>query len=442
MTMAHQPSAPYGVLSPNAPPYQPSNPDPYDGESNVDINHDISWVGGDPDPGDTVSYDVYFGTTVSPPKISDNQTGLSFEPGTLNYNEMYYWRIVAWDNHGADNTSGLWSFTTIDNDPPILGIPNPANGSTNQPLAFTWSIPINDPDGDTFNWSITCSNGQTNSGTGASNGTKTLSLTSLALLTSYTVWVNTTDPAGSTQNTRAWFTFTTRENNPPHTPTDPTPTHQATDVSITTDLSWTGGDPDGDPVIYDVYMGTTTPPPKIADDLTITIYDPGTLSHETHYYWQIISEDPYGEITVGPIWQFSTENEPTPNLDCIGSLSWTQVPAGSTQTGSFTVENIGDSTSLLDWEIESYPNWGSWTFTPSSGTDLTPEIGPITVNVEVIVPNQQEETFSGEIKIINLENASDYELIPVSLSTPKPQVSSIPKTILMIQQTKQFLASF
>jgi len=72
-----------------------------------------------------------------------------------------------------------------------------------------------------------------------------------------------------------------------------------------------------------------------------------------------------------------------PDLDCDGSLSWTEVTPGETVTGTFTVENIGDEDSLLDWEIESYPDWGSnWTFDPDGGTDL-PKGAPITVDVEV-----------------------------------------------------------
>ena len=53
------------------------------------------------------------------------------------------------------------------NIPPVFGTPSPANGSTGKPLSLTWSIPISDPEGNTFSWTIQCSNGQTNSGTGA-----------------------------------------------------------------------------------------------------------------------------------------------------------------------------------------------------------------------------------------------------------------------------------
>jgi len=76
--------------------------------------------------------------------------------------------------------------------------------------------------------------------------------------------------------------------------------------------------------------------------------------------------------------------KPTPDLDCLGSLSWTDISPGATVTSSFMVANVGEADSELSWEIESYPTWGTWTFVPSSGTGLTPGMGTITIAVEVV----------------------------------------------------------
>ncbi|MCK4415996.1 MAG: hypothetical protein KAU84_02480, partial [Thermoplasmatales archaeon] len=107
------------------------------------------------------------------------------------------------------------------------------------------------------------------------------------------------------------------------------------------------------------------------------------------------------------------------DLDCDGSLSWTDVSPGSTVIDSFVIENIGDPTSLLDWEIESHPDWGDWTITPDDGYDLMPEDGPFTVNVSVVAPDEKNSEFTGNITIVNKENASDFCTIAMSLSTPK-----------------------
>jgi len=99
----------------NTPPNIPSSPSPANHATDGSINADLSWTGGDPDAGDIVTYDVYFGTSPTEPMamVSHNQTGTSYAPGTLAYNTTYYWKIVATDNHGASTTGPLWDFTTV-----------------------------------------------------------------------------------------------------------------------------------------------------------------------------------------------------------------------------------------------------------------------------------------------------------------------------------------
>lgn len=113
----------------NLPPHQPRNPNPENGSTNVDIDADLYWIGGDPDPGDTVTYDVYFGTNNPPPLEISNQSEISYNPGKMIYNTTYYWKIVAWDNLGSSNKSPIWNFTTSStaNYPP--NIPSQPNGT-------------------------------------------------------------------------------------------------------------------------------------------------------------------------------------------------------------------------------------------------------------------------------------------------------------------------
>ncbi len=111
-----------------------------------------------------------------------------------------------------------------------------------------------------------------------------------------------------------------------------------------------------------------------------------------------------------------------PNLDCVGSLNWNNVNQGETIFGSFEVYNIGEPGSLLDWEIASYPDWGIWSFSPESGENLTPEDGSVSVEIEVIAPNQTNTKFEGYIKIENKENPNDFDVVPVSLETPRDRI--------------------
>jgi C1A family cysteine protease len=98
--------------APNNPPNTPSNPSPANNATGIPINADLSWSGGDPDAGDTVTYDVYFGTNSTPPLVSHNQSATTYDPGTLAYSTQYHWKIVATDNHGTSAAGPLWDFTT------------------------------------------------------------------------------------------------------------------------------------------------------------------------------------------------------------------------------------------------------------------------------------------------------------------------------------------
>jgi hypothetical protein len=92
---------------------------------------------------------------------------------------------------------------------------------------------------------------------------------------------------------------------------------------------------------------------------------------------------------------------------------------------SFTIENIGETGSNLEWEIAEYPEWGNWTFYPNSGVGLTPEVGLLKVNVTVIAPENETMIFTGNLKVINKHNNSDYCYIPVYLETPKNKIKSL-----------------
>jgi C1A family cysteine protease len=113
-----------------------------------------------------------------------------------------------------------------------------------------------------------------------------------------------------------------------------------------------------------------------------------------------------------------------PDLDCQGNISWS-AKSGATVHGNFTVENIGEPLSSLGWEISEYPDWGTWKFIPSNGDYLKPEGGVFTVEVSVDAPREQDQNFSGNIKIVNKADSSDYSIIHVSLVTPKNKQSDL-----------------
>lgn len=148
---------------------------------------------------------------------------------------------------------------------------------------------------------------------------------------------------------------------------------------------------------------------EIKEIIYNTAYDLGPSGEDNDYGWGMI--DAYEAVLIAT-------NASIPELSCEGDFSWTDVTPGSIITDSFTIENDGDPESELDWEIDEHPEWGTWSFDPSNGLDLTPETEPITIEVEVVAPEEENQEFTGEILIVNSNNPSDSCSIPVSLKTP------------------------
>jgi glutaredoxin len=301
----------------NTPPNTPNTPNPANGSTNVDIHKQLSFVGGDVNPFDTVAYDVYFGTTSPPPKVVSNQSSTTYNPGTLNLLTTYYWKIVAWDNVGDSAAGPIWQFTT-------------------------------------------------------------------------------------------------RANHPPNTPSSPRPTNGATDVPINSLLSWTGGDPDsGDTVTYNVYFGTTNPPPKVANNQSVLTYNPGTMGYTTTYYWKIVAFDSSGLSAEGPLWQFTTGNEinnPPTKPTITGPP---QGKPGKPYTYVFIATDPEQD------DVYYFINWGDNTTAQWSG--------PYTSGTQVMVNHtwSTKGTYTVQAKAKDVHDAeSDWGTLqvkmPISFSMPHP----------------------
>ena len=138
----------------NLPPNTPSNPNPENGASEVSIEKVLLWLGGDPNSGDTVTYDVYFGTN-SPPPLVDTVTQAAYDPGTMPLDTTYYWQIVAEDGEGLTATGPIWSFTTEKepNEPPTApDIYGPPSGKPE--VELFWAFDSDDPDGNKVKYNI------------------------------------------------------------------------------------------------------------------------------------------------------------------------------------------------------------------------------------------------------------------------------------------------
>lgn len=97
----------------NRVPNAPVASSPANGATGVSLAPTLSWTGSDPDPGDTLTYDVFFGTT-NPPTgspICNDVTATTCPLSGLAVLTTYYWKVTATDNHGL-STSTISSFVT------------------------------------------------------------------------------------------------------------------------------------------------------------------------------------------------------------------------------------------------------------------------------------------------------------------------------------------
>ena len=121
------------VLLNGSAPQTPALLWPGNGANGVSLTPALNWS---PSSGAT-SYDVYFGTSSSPPLLNTT-AGTSFAPGTLAAATVYFWRVVAKDSIGS-SSSVAWSFTTQGAAPPAPTLTAPASGATGVALTPTLS---------------------------------------------------------------------------------------------------------------------------------------------------------------------------------------------------------------------------------------------------------------------------------------------------------------
>ncbi|GGD27367.1 glycoside hydrolase family 78 protein [Hyunsoonleella pacifica] len=72
----------------------------------------LNWSASDID-GDSLIFDVYLDTNANPiTKVSENQSGTSYNASSLIVSTKYYFKVVVKDDKGGVSVGQVWSFTT------------------------------------------------------------------------------------------------------------------------------------------------------------------------------------------------------------------------------------------------------------------------------------------------------------------------------------------
>ena len=292
----------------NTPPLPPGNPVPASTAIDIALSATLSWQAADIDL-DPLTYDVYFGTTASPPLVEANLSTATFAPGPLVYSTTYYWRIVARDDDAAETSGPTWTFTTrpVNFAPNPPSNPSPPNNATDRALNTVLSWQASDRDNDPLVYDLYFGTTATPPLVASNLPAPTFGPAGLNYGTQYYWRVVARDTTNQETSGPTW-NFTTRPSNyPPNAPSNPSPANFSSVSPANVTLTWQATDPDGDVLTYDVYFGASATPPLAASNISVRSFNVGALAPVTTYYWRIVARDDDGATTSGPTWRFTTQ---------------------------------------------------------------------------------------------------------------------------------------
>lgn len=178
-------------------------------------------------------------------------------------------------------------------------------------VSFEWNAAI-DPEGDAITYQIqVAKDNQFTQIAQTLNGSETTRSISLEKGIAYYWRVKATDNKNASSSFSSVFQFYTEgEGVTNHLPFAPILVNPSLNVVIqeaTAELEWTASDVDNDPLTFDVYFGTSSPPTtKIGENQNTTTLNVD-LNASTNYYWKVVVKDGKGGQTIGQVWNFLTD---------------------------------------------------------------------------------------------------------------------------------------
>jgi PKD repeat protein len=211
----------------------------------------------------------------------------------------------------------------------------------------------------------------------------------------------------ATLTTSHVITITDEQNLPPIIPHTPNPEDGATDVSLETALSWSGGDVDNDIVTYTVSFGTDEPLPMIAVVTNTNVQPTVDLLTDTQYMWRITATDGIS-VSVSPKWHFTTTQS--------------DILTSTVVTANFTANPIMGTVPLsvqfTDQSLGAINAW-QWDFgdgntsTSQAPTHTYVATGSYTVSLSISGANDSD--IMTRTNYINVLNPGDFNYIYLPL---------------------------
>ena len=129
-------------------------------------------------------------------------------------------------------------------------------------------------------------------------------------------------------------------------PSGPSPSDGTGEVPADSTLTWSAPSRVDS---YDIYLGTTNPPPIKIATTTAASYSPSSLlSFGTTYYWQVVARNNCGNSAAGPVWSFVTPSLGiAPKEGTVGTVVTITAGGFGTLKGKVRIGNV--ALKVLSW---------------------------------------------------------------------------------------------
>lgn len=131
-------------------------------------------------------------------------------------------------------------------------------------------------------------------------------------------------------------------------------------------------------------------------------------------------------------------------LKCEGHIYDFEARPGEPLDRSFLVRNWANWDSELDWEIYSYPDWGGFSFKPSSGEDIDDgrwTTVSVSLTAPELEPGENSRTFSGRIVVVNTDDSSDKDSVGVDITVRRSKDKGVANSDIEIESTNNELTN-
>ncbi|NUU97357.1 fibronectin type III domain-containing protein [Marinitoga sp. 1138] len=282
---------------------------PVNNENNISLLPELEWEFED---SNLSYYQVYLAKSSEDFTLIATVTDTKYKiEDLLDSDSKYKWKVIAYDTCGDFTDSGELYFETTKK--PDISQMSPADGAHNISLKpiLSWSAEDPDNNDEDMSYKVVVKDSEENVVLTEETTDTNISVNLLLQPDSEYKWYIEVEDSKFATNVSDEFSFTTSQE-PTVSNLDPSGVEG---VAASENLSWNASDPDGDSLLYYVYLndtleGTTT-------EKEYSLEEVKDLEPDTEYSWYVVAEDSKFATAVSDVATFITAQAPENSPDII-----------------------------------------------------------------------------------------------------------------------------